>query len=985
MRSLFFCLTMAACCSCDYAREEPAESESGKLTVALKEIRQMDSCRIKAENRDFYLHRYKAEKILSEYQNKRRLSRADHRALARATSNLAFARVDYLFQVGKYERARQVMDDLASNATLNLYSDTTQWLKFLCYQGKVHYQPYHVSENKKSILQGYDSIVQAYILASRSNDAFFKALSMQLLSSYLLNDSILQLANTYDRASIRYVNEDNMPDSLLAGNLAERSLSLFLKLNNPYHTADAWRNLAECYFDIGNAQRSIDCLFMAISNPATDSMPDLLATVNEQLSLSFASLNDKHNSDFYRNVYLDLQDSTRQDRELEARAVALEESTTKIWYLVACAFSVFLMLCILTVVLIRIRRRKEAGATEEKEMLEQLSEDLQARRLQYSNALRSAVEQRARLSVVGGMLPLIDRMKLAIYKGDMSYATELADEIDRQNAMLTRWIKLRKGIIEPKIETFPLQDILLFVSKNGTMLSRQGITLITEPTTLNVKADRTLTLFIVNTLIDNARKAIGSDGTISVSCTENREWKYAEISVADTGKGMTEQQVEHLFEYKVIRDSEDTTSHGFGLVNCRGIIDRYRKLSSLFSVCTISATSALGKGSVISFRLPLAVKMLVGCLLLTINGWLATPCHAQKVMTHNDSIAARYCDSLYRCNIVGRYEQAILYADSCRTIVERDSTVDTGIRLSLYNETAVAALALHQWQRYTYNNYLFTQLYKEQTSDSTLPLYCQTMERNELKANIAMLVVILLTVALFPIIWFTYLRHVIRFHRELRHKRQLLKEEMLKTQQEYDHLHIISNITDNQLSTLKHETMYYPVRIRQLIASGETGGDLTDTVDYYRDLYSLLSTQAINQQAASFTFHTSRIELRDLLSAPGSDGIAITANRELMTYLLLLLRRHNGGKAPACTVAKTYEKYVTLDFRLAAKPLPASAVDTLFSTATVDVDFLIMRQIVRETGKTAMRYGAGITARSEDGATIISVTLPRHLYAAKED
>ena len=975
--SLFFCLTWA--CSGNGGMGN-AEKKSDKLAVAFAEIRQMDSCRIKAKNRDFYLHKYKAEKIISDLQSYSRLSHADRKSLTKAISDLAFARTDYLMQVGKYREARKVMEDLASNTTLNLYSDTTQWLNFLYHQGKVHYHPYYINRYKKSILQGYDCIVQAYILSSRTDYPLYKALSMQMLSVYLLNDSIFNLASEFDRASIRYVNEDNVPDSLLAGNLAERALGIFLKFNDAYLTAEAWRNLARCYFKLGDAQRSADCLFMAIANPATDSMPDLRASINEQLSLSFAALNNKHNSDYYRNAYLDLQDSTRQDRELEARVVALKESTTRLWYLVAAAFAVFILLCVITITLTHIRRRKEKNATEEGEMLEQLSEELQTRRLQLSDALRSAVEQRARLSIVNGMMPLIDRMKIAIHKGNLEYATELADEIDKQNALLTKWIKLRKGIIQPKIETFALQDILNIIAKNSSLLNRQNIALDIPPTTISVKADHTLTLFIINTLVDNARKAIGNHGIITVLCTENTESGYAEISVADTGAGMTDTQVAHLFEYKVIQDNAATPSHGFGLVNCRGIIDRYRKLSSVFSVCTIMAKSTLGSGTTISFRLPLVAKTMLLTLLCCLASTTFATGNSTNGMTHNDSIAAAYCDSLYTCNIEGRYEQAMAYADSCHAIVKRDSTIDIGIRLSLYNETAVAALALHEWNKYTFYNYLFTNLYKEYTADSTLASYCQTMERNEQKANIAMLVVLLLIVALVPIFWLTYLRHLIKFRKGIRDKRQRLKEETRKVKQEYEHLHIVNNITDNQLSALKHETMYYPVRIRQLIASNQDAADLAATVDYYRDLYSLLSIQALNKQTSTFSFRIEKLCIDDIF--PGiavpqpMEDIKLTANKELMDYFKVLLRRHNGGKSPSCAVSQCSEKYVTIDFVMAGNSMLNPSANSLFSTTTPNVDFLVMRQIVRETGNSTMRYGAGITASVQNGVTIISVTLP---------
>lgn len=977
MWSFFLCLTSG--CS-EYNGDNKRTKKSDDLFYALAEIQQMDSCRIKAKNREFYLHKYEAEKIITKYQDNSNLSNAEKRLITTAKSNMAFARTDYFMQVGKYEQAGKVMEELASNTTLNLYSDTTLWLNFLYHQGKVNYRPYNISTNKKTILHGYDCTVQGYILASRIDYPLYKALTLQVLSIYLLNDSIFSLAKKFDSASIRYVNEDNMPDSLLAGNLAERSLNIFLKIKDAYHTADAWRNLASCYFKIGDAQHSIECLNMAASIPQTDSMPDLLASINEQLSLSFAALDNKTGSDFYRNAYLDLQDSTRQDRELEARVTALQESTTKIWYLVGIAFTVFILLCLVTFVLTRIRKRKEKNATEEKEMLEQLQEELLTRRFLYSDELRSAVEQRARLSIITGMIPLIDRMKIAIQKGDFDYTTELADEIDRQNAMLTHWIKLRKGIIQPKIETFPLQNILDIINKNSAILSKQKIVLSIQRTTLDVKADPILTLFTINTLIDNARKAITGDGTITVSCIGHDDKKYAEISVSDTGRGMSNDQLDHLFEYKNIQNSSDSSSHGFGLVNCRGIIERYRKISSIFSVCEIHAKSSIGKGTTISFRLPLIVKAFAAIIFFCFN---ITDIKAE--IKSNDSIAARYCDSLYKCNINGQYAQAMLYSDSCLSIVKRDSTIDIGIRLSLYNETAVAALALHQWEYYAYNNYLFTNLYKEYTADASLASYCQIMERNKQKANIAMLVVLLLIIALFPIFWYVYLRHLIKFRQGLKEKRQHLKEEIKKTTLEYEHLHIINNITDNQLSTLKHETMYYPVRIRQLAKTENSTVDLTTTINYYSELYNILCTQAISKQTSAFTFRIEKLNLYKIFSNSSipdkhfqkrNDYIIILANQELMQYLKLLLKRHNGGKMPSYTVSKITEKYITLNFKMDTNRLLATTIDKLFSTSSPNVDFLIMRQIIRETGNASMCYGAGISAFMQNNNAIISITLP---------
>ena len=46
---------------------------------------------------------------------------------------------------------------------------------------------------------------------------------------------------------------------------------------------------------------------------------------------------------------------------------------------------------------------------------------------------------------------------------------------------------------------------------------------------------------------------------------------------------------------------------------------------------------------------------------------------------------------------------------------------------------------------------------------------------------------------------------------------ELAKDELHRIIYENQRLHISNNVLDNCLSTLKHETMYYPSRIRQLV------------------------------------------------------------------------------------------------------------------------------------------------------------------------
>ena len=981
MWSLFFSLLIVSgACS--------RHSDADNLSALEREVKAMRQCQRKADNLNFYLHKNNAEKLIGKYSSRQNsLSDAElHQfLLSKGYYNIIYS--DYLLQIGNRREAVRVVDSLARDKSLNLNVDTMLWLNYLVHQGQAGYHPYGIRKNRKSIEQGYDCLMQSYILASRNGVDKYKAISMQWLSQYLLIDSIMGVIREFDPASLRYINEDGVADSLLAGNLAQRALNIFLKQKDYYYTANAWRNLATCYFYIGDAYTSLQCLNNALANPAIDSMPDLKASVSEQMSMSYAALDDKVMSDHYRNQYLDLQDSTRQDRQYEARIITLENTTHRIWMLVALAFAVFLLLCIIAVVLVRLRHRKSAKEGEKND-LDTLRDQLSILRLQYSDAQRAMVEQRARVSIISGMLSLIERLRHAVARKDNDYAREITRDIEQQNAMLTQWIKLNQGKISPKIETFPISDILSIVEQSRQNLAAQGIILEVQGDKVQstkdkspfkgdlegllVRADKSLTLFIINTLIDNARKAITGKGRITITITPQQD--CLSIAIADTGKGMTATQLEHLFEVKPLKDEaqEGRGGYGFGLQNCRGIIDRYRKISSIFSVCHIEAQSEVGKGTTITFTLPSVLKMLIMLLVMSVS---------QSAFAKPGDDIERYADSLYQCNVEGRFREASLYADTCKTFTHNSLDVPEDKQvtfLSIYNETAVAALALHQWHRYQYYNYLYTQLYKQATADKTLPDYSKKKEQGELIANIAMVVVLLLIASLLPLMWFTYLRPLLRQRREVRRQQTLLEEEIVKAQIAYDRIHVQNNIVSNQLSTIKHETMYYPTRIRQLLDAGDSQSqEVDDTVAYYAKLYTLLSRQMVGGEAQQSHFSVKKIDLSTVNSQ-----LEIFANEELLTYLQLLLKRHNSGTAPEVRVVEDSApnpRYVTLAFTMNQSDITPESLLTLFTPNTPHTDYLVMRQIVREIADATLAYGAGIHATLTDHLPTILVTLPRAL------
>lgn len=108
-----------------------------------------------------------------------------------------------------------------------------------------------------------------------------------------------------------------------------------------------------------------------------------------------------------------------------------------------------------------------------------------------------------------------------------------------------------------------------------------------------LKTDNVRLQQVVNNLINNAAKFTAS-GSITFGYTED-EPGYINLFVRDTGKGISEEGLKHIFErfYKV---DNFTQGAGLGLSICQTIVER---LSG-----TISVTSEVGKGTCFTVRIP---------------------------------------------------------------------------------------------------------------------------------------------------------------------------------------------------------------------------------------------------------------------------------------------------------------------------------------------------------------------------------------------
>lgn len=1011
---------------------------NNEIEMLIADIQLMRLCQRQSRNKSFYEYMERAKLRLRRIDTERfSLSEHEKRRMTYADSEYRLVASAYYYYLGLTKQSIEMANDIDPYGPI--LRDTAQLLNYwynIGSGGMIVGKSAHDTAEEE-----FNYLIGCYSLALTAGYPYWQAQAMQALSEHLEETNQRQWLIRENYPSIVFVNSDNMPDSLLAGNLAQRSHDMFASYGDVYQTAGALRTLAECYWHIGDYRSALICLNQALKDKRfVNQAPDLVASIREQLCLAYSAINDKASSDRNRNLYLDLQENTRQDRQLEARASQLDRSSTLLNVMIATVVLMIIVVVGLLFIFARMRRRSDdrfsmnalleplnqwqkQGEQENDaraDHLEEIGEETDVARLHLQQNRRRNLEQRAKVQLVNSVLPLIDRMvnevsRLEKGNGSLDYISALTDNINQTNNVLTQWIQMRQGEVSLHIENFPLQKLFDIVAHGSMRFKLKGINLEVEDTDAVVKADRVLTLFMLNTIADNSRKFTPEGGTVRIEASKGDD--YVEVSITDNGSGMDEETQQHIF------DRTYTGGHGFGLKNCNGIIEKYKKLSRLFSVCLIGVKSRVGKGTRIFFRLPIGkMRLLISIFLMS----LLVHFNAFATSAKPFNKAMQYADSAYLSNVDGNYESTLRYADSCRKYVVPN---DTATLLDVSNETAVAALALHQWNLYHSSNRFYTHLFREASADSSLPQYVRAMQRNNSNKTVAVVLLVMLLMVIFPAYYFLYYRHKLNYKfcverinkmnnlllsdssdkekldgieelkdfsrfnlsaeqrqslnvvvskiedalkasiadkSEQETKAELATDELNRLRLDSDKLYISNSVLDNCLSALKHETMYYPSRIRQLIDSdGNNLQAIKEVVDYYHDLYAILAEQATRQVSPQ------RID------------------KETVDYMFEILKKCNGEKQSDVLIKNDAtsetglgyiqdKRYGLLEVTLNELRLTEDQLAALFTPATVNVNFLLCRQIVREMGEATNLRACGISAKkAQDGSTIINILIPK--------
>lgn len=186
------------------------------------------------------------------------------------------------------------------------------------------------------------------------------------------------------------------------------------------------------------------------------------------------------------------------------------------------------------------------------------------------------------------------------------FMQDITDEIDRENRIITdllNLVKMDKKDVQLNIASVNINEWLESVLKRmSPIASKRNIELELESLReVQAEIDEVKLTLAISNLVENGIKYNVEDGWVRV--TLNADHKYFYITVSDSGIGIPEDSIDHIFErfYRVDKShSTHIEGTGLGLAITRNAIIMHRG--------TIRVNSVQGEGTTFSVRIPLSYR-----------------------------------------------------------------------------------------------------------------------------------------------------------------------------------------------------------------------------------------------------------------------------------------------------------------------------------------------------------------------------------------
>ncbi|MCW3121355.1 MAG: tetratricopeptide repeat protein [Flavipsychrobacter sp.] len=463
---------------------------------------------------------------------------------------------------------------------------------------------YGVMKNYKKSLTYF---IKAYDLSVSMRDDLWKNVCL-----VNIGDSYYGM-NEYDTAMIKYV------ESIKQN-----------RLNNAQVTVGANQGIGRILIKQNKVNDGIKYLLTSMKAAKENSMKQQIFENARELSEAYEQVHNLAEALAYHKIYYNYKDSVNGDKEkMEIQQVQFDYDLNKKESQISLLkkdkiieqsrnkFQLFIMwaslsgVALLIAISIILYRSNQQEKKNKERILKQKEEiELQASKLQELNKFKDKTfsvlshDLRGPLQAFTSIVELFDQNEITAEEFN-----EMKPEVSRQlNSMnilldnLLNWAKIyMQGQRAAKYVTTNLHDIIVEnIDLLHGMADNKHIRIMNNvPATAKAICDQGEINIVIRNLVMNAIKFTGANGTILISSTVHDH--HIKVSVADTGVGMTEEQLSKLFT-----TSPDNTTYGtegekgtgLGLLLCYEFVKANNG--------SIYAESKAGEGTTITISLILA-------------------------------------------------------------------------------------------------------------------------------------------------------------------------------------------------------------------------------------------------------------------------------------------------------------------------------------------------------------------------------------------
>lgn len=183
------------------------------------------------------------------------------------------------------------------------------------------------------------------------------------------------------------------------------------------------------------------------------------------------------------------------------------------------------------------------------------------------------------------------------------FMADIAAEIDRENQIVTdllSLVKMDKTVAELNVSVIDVNALTETILKRLRPIARKNdVEVVLESIRpVTAEADEVKLSLIISNLVENAIKYNRKQGSVKV--TLDADHQFCLIEVSDTGIGIPEEALEHIFErfYRVDKShSREIGGTGLGLAITRNAVLMHRG--------SIKVSSVVGEGTVFNVKIPL--------------------------------------------------------------------------------------------------------------------------------------------------------------------------------------------------------------------------------------------------------------------------------------------------------------------------------------------------------------------------------------------